>query len=283
MDITIETLRAIAPTARSGLVGPIADACSKHLERYGIDTPLRAAHFLAQAAHESAGFTTLEELGGQAYFRKYETGTPIGKRLGNTQPGDGYRFRGRGIFQCTGRSNYALYGKRIGKDLLSDPELAAEPETSVRIACEYWKARGLSDWADQDDVVEITRRINGGSNGLAERRKYLARAKKVLGADGGIVGLVDTTLVPDAPIAAEAPKGMLQSKEGLASLGIGGITLADAASYVERHVMNRLDDDSFVDRVLILLREPRIQVALVVVVLAGMVWFWRWRRMWGHA
>jgi putative chitinase len=233
MDIDVATLRAIAPRARSGLVGPIASACAKWLDRYEINTPLRVAHFLAQAAHETAGFTTLEELGGRSYFAKYDAGTPIGKRLGNTQPGDGCAFRGRGVFQCTGRANYALYGKRLKLDLVADPELAAEPDTSVRIACEYWKAKGLNAWADRDDVGEVTRRINGGTNGLAERTKMLARAKGALDdhaaplgllSDGGADASADDD-VPDAPIAAEPPKSWLASRINQAAAGIGSVSI----------------------------------------------------------
>ena len=266
MSIDVDLLREIAPSARSGLVGPLADAMDKWLPRYGIDTPLRQAHFLAQAACESAGFTTLEELGGPRYFAKYDPGTAIGKRLGNTQPGDGYRFRGRGIFQCTGRANYALYGQKVKADLVGDPELAAEPETSVRIACEYWKAKGLNAWADRDDCREITRRINGGFNGLAERLHYLDKAKEALGAGepGMPVSLLD---VPDAPIAAEAPKSWWQSKIAWASASIGGLSIGNIWANLQ-DAAYEFTDDPLKTALALVDQHPRVAVLLVILALA---------------
>ena len=217
--ITVTTLRKIAPGADARLLASLAPALDSLLPAGGIDTPLRQAHFLAQAAHETGGFRTLEEYGGPAYFARYDGR----KDLGNLQPGDGARFHGRGIFQLTGRANYQAYGRRLGMDLIGQPALAASPAGSVRIAVAYWQAKGLNGWADRDDVVEITRRINGGRNGLADRRRYLAAAKAQLGAS--TVGLMaadeivagdagDDTLaeeVPDAPIAAEPAKRWFES------------------------------------------------------------------------
>jgi len=100
--------------------------------------------------------------------------------LGNTQPGDGRRYKGRGIFQLTGRANYVTYGNKLGVDLVNDPPLAATPEISVRTAMEYWKTRGLNAFADANDIFTITRRINGGTNGLDDRRSYLAKIQRIL-------------------------------------------------------------------------------------------------------
>lgn len=275
-DITVDLLRDIVPRARSGLVGPIAQAMAKWFDRYEITTPLRQAHFIAQAAHESAGFTTLEELGGRSYFRRYDPGTTVGARLGNVEPGDGYRFRGRGIFQCTGRGNYARYGRILKLDLIGDPELAAEPETSVRIACEYWKAKGLNAFADRDDVREITRRINGGFNGLADRKAYLAKAKDVLGAFDADrpVGLMSAETVPDAPIALDAPRSMFGSREGWGAITIGGLTLTEVWDNLEG-IAHRISDDP----VQMVLDHPRILVPIVIIVLAALIWWWRHQRM----
>lgn len=155
----------------------LGKGASGHFAAYDIDTPLRIAHFMAQAAHETGGFKWLHELWGPTPTQQRYEGRAD---LGNTQPGDGSLFRGRGIFQLTGRGNYASYGEVIGVDLVSHPEQAEDPEISVLIACAYWKRHGLNDLADADDVVGITRKINGGTNGLADREAMLARAKAVL-------------------------------------------------------------------------------------------------------
>jgi putative chitinase len=103
--------------------------------------------------------------------------------LGNTHPGDGPRYKGRGLIQLTGRANYREYGKALGIDLEGHPEWAAEPKRSLLIACEYWKRRNINAACDRDDIEAVTRLINGGVNGLAARRALTARAKAVL--DGG--------------------------------------------------------------------------------------------------
>jgi predicted chitinase len=193
------------------VLGQLAVVMPNVLASYGITSGLRFCHFIAQAAHETMGFQTLQELGGTAYFDKnYGPQTAVGKRLGNTQKGDGARYHGRGIFQLTGRTNYAAYGKRLGLDLIANPELAADPATSLRIACEYWKAHGLNALADNDDIDGITRRINGGTNGLASRKAYLAAAKKLwLGVSLSLPKAKPVANPPDAPeIVADAPIAM---------------------------------------------------------------------------
>lgn len=177
--ITAGTLRQIAPNAKGPLLEVLAPALNSVLPQYDITTPLRIAHFLAQAALETDGFKTLEEYGGAGYFRRYDGRAD----LGNTEPGDGARYHGRGIFQLTGRSNYRQMGARLGYNLESNPEMAADPVVSVRIAGEYWKSREISAKADADDLEGVTRKINGGLNGLADRRTYLDRAKRVLAAE----------------------------------------------------------------------------------------------------
>jgi putative chitinase len=148
-----------------------------HFAAFDITTPLRIAHWMAQATHETGGFRNLHELWGPTEDQKGYEGA---SRLGNTVKGDGYLYRGRGVFQLTGRGNYIKYGKLIGRNLVDHPELAEDPEVSVLIACAYWKGHGLNDLADADDVESITRRINGGLNGFKERKEALARAKLVL-------------------------------------------------------------------------------------------------------
>lgn len=144
------------------------------MQRYGINTPLRKAHFLAQTAHESDGFNTNEEYASGADYE--------GRRdLGNTKSGDGVRFKGRGLIQVTGRSNYAECGQALGIDLINNPQRLADFDLACLSAGWYWDARNLNSYADDDDLIRITRIINGGLNGLDDREGYLIRAKQVFG------------------------------------------------------------------------------------------------------
>ena len=175
LAVTRERLLRLAPSATAAIVAGIAERFDELADDHTVTTRLRICHFLAQAAHETDSFRTLEEYGGPAYFIRYE-----GRRdLGNTQAGDGIRYRGRGIFQLTGRANYRRFGQLIGIDLEAEPERAKEPETSLRVAFAYWSERAVNAAADVDDVERVTRLINGGRNGLAERRRYLEKAKGI--------------------------------------------------------------------------------------------------------
>lgn len=175
--ITATLLRAIAPRANPKLAGELAAAMTEILPAADIATPLRLAHFLAQAAHESDGFKTLSEYWGPTPAQKAYEGR---RDLGNVKRGDGRLYRGRGIFQLTGRANYRSVGEKLGLPLEAEPALAAEPQHAVRIAAEYWTSRKLNEAADADELRVITRRINGGLNGLADRSRYLVRAKLAL-------------------------------------------------------------------------------------------------------
>lgn len=151
---------------------PVLAVC----KRYGIDTPLRMAHFLAQIGHESGCLRYCEEIAsGEAYEGR--------KDLGNLQPGDGKRFKGRGLIQLTGRANYRQYGQHCQRDFerADDPaQVSRDPALAVDVAGWYWARRKLNDWADKDDLREVTRRVNGGFNGLDDRAVYLARARWLL-------------------------------------------------------------------------------------------------------
>ncbi|MBN5145917.1 hypothetical protein JY412_04055 [Stenotrophomonas maltophilia] len=151
---------------------PLEDACIQ----FGIVTALQKAHFLAQVAHESDGFRTAAEYAsGRAYEGRAD--------LGNVQRGDGVRFKGRGLIQLTGRENYATFSSAMGQgDLfLRSPELVAQLPWAVSAAGWFWKRKGLNSLADRDDVVAVTKRINGGTNGLEDRKLRLAQAKKLFG------------------------------------------------------------------------------------------------------
>lgn len=150
---------------------------NKALREAYIMQPLEVAHFLAQVLHETGGLTWLEEIWGPtAAQARYEGRAD----LGNVVPGDGYLFRGRGLIHLTGRHNYARAGQALGLPLVESPELATEPEHAARIACWYWNSRGLGKPALRDQLETVTRGVNGGLNGLADRAKWLARAKAAL-------------------------------------------------------------------------------------------------------
>lgn len=187
IPVDANTLLEIAPRVsgekaerQAEITAAVGEVLRATLERYAIDTRLRIAHFLAQTCHESAGFCTTQEFAdGSAYEGRAD--------LGNTRPGDGPRYKGRGLIQLTGRANYRSYGQALGIDLEGSPAQAAEPRLSLVIACEYWKRRGINDTADQDDVLRVTRLINGGLNGLNERRALTARAKAALARTEGLL------------------------------------------------------------------------------------------------
>jgi predicted chitinase len=180
-DMDLQQIMPRLPQAKRQLYLPFLD---RVMEDYEIDTPLRAAAFLAQVAHESAELRYMEEIWGPtAAQKKYEPPSDVATRLGNTQPGDGFRYRGRGPIQITGRSNYQKYGDLLGIDLIGNPDLAATPQFAFSTAALFWKTNGLNELADVEDFIAITKRINGGLNGLAERQKYYEIAKNVLGAD----------------------------------------------------------------------------------------------------
>lgn len=171
--ITKEMLKQIAPNSKNEIIDPLVQYLNVYFPKYEMNNYMRICHFLAQAAHESAGFRTLEEYAsGSAYEGRAD--------LGNTKKGDGVRYKGRGIFQLTGRANYRDMGKKLGLDLENNPDLAETPEVSVLTALEYWKSRKLSPFADKDDVTTITKKINGGLNGFEDRKQYLAKAKKII-------------------------------------------------------------------------------------------------------
>ncbi len=170
------TLRAMFQRLGASVdrAGELALSANVHFRDYGLlDTPNRLAHFLAQVCHESGGFKWMEELdSGQAYEGR--------KDLGNTVPGDGRLFKGRGPIQLTGRANYRSYGQALGVDFMNHPEIVAIPSIGLWVACEYWKRSNLNTLADNDDIEAITRRVNGGLNGYADRRKWLVRVKALL-------------------------------------------------------------------------------------------------------
>ncbi|SFW18643.1 glycoside hydrolase family 19 protein [Pseudomonas sp. NFACC10-1] len=180
MSITAQHLLQILPNAssRAGVFVPVLNVA---MSKYAIVTKLRIAAFLAQVGHESGQLRYVRELGSDAYLEKYDTGR-LAERLGNTpaHDGDGQLYRGRGLIQITGRANYAECGEALGLDLLQQPELLELPEHAAMSAAWFWHRAGLNTFADKSDFLTITKRINGGTNGLAERQELYARALKIL-------------------------------------------------------------------------------------------------------
>ena len=138
---------------------------------YHVNTPLRIAHFMAQISHESGGFKFLTELGNKKYFDKYQGR----KDLGNTELGDGVRFKGRGYIQLTGRANYGKFSQFIGEDCISNPDLVATkyPLASAAFFFDSNKLWSICDRGSDDaTVTSVTKRVNGGTIGLADRIKH---------------------------------------------------------------------------------------------------------------
>ena len=171
--ITLEELHRIYPYA-----GKRADtfihSLNAAMAEFDISPHVtREMAFLAQIGHESGQLRYVQEIAsGAAYEGR--------KDLGNTDPGDGVRFKGRGLIQITGRANYAKCGEALGLDLLEHPELLELPENACRSAGWFWKSRWLNELADKGDFKLLTKRINGGFNGYADRLALFNKAQQVL-------------------------------------------------------------------------------------------------------
>lgn len=170
--MTLDQLIKIMPYARSRAAAFLAPLNAAMAE-FCITTPARQASFLAQVGHESGQLQYVRELAsGAAYEGR--------KDLGNTVVGDGIRFKGRGLIQVTGRANYKACGAALGLDLIAHPELLEQPVNACRSAGWFWKTHGLNELADAGDQVRVTRRVNGGTNGLADRMALFDVAQRVL-------------------------------------------------------------------------------------------------------
>ncbi|MGE8348996.1 MAG: glycoside hydrolase family 19 protein [Pseudomonas protegens] len=182
MTITTQQLLQILPNA-GAKAGVFVPALNAAMSKYGIVTRLRMAAFIAQIGHESGQLQWVRELGSNQYLSKYDTGT-LAKRLGNTPEadGDGQKYRGRGLIQVTGRANYEACSEALFSDarLLNTPELLESPVYAALSAGWFWQRAGLNSLADKGDFLTITKRINGGTNGLADREALYERALKVL-------------------------------------------------------------------------------------------------------
>lgn len=174
--MTPETFKA-ATGCSAAVAQSWAGAMTAAMSEFGITTYAQQCAFIAQCGHESAGFTRVREIWGPTIWQQ---GYEHRADLGNNQPGDGFKYRGRGPIQITGRANYRDCGKALGLDLEQFPSLLEAPTVGARAAGWFWKSRNLNALADKGDFEGITRKINGGLNGLADRMARWGLAKQAL-------------------------------------------------------------------------------------------------------
>jgi len=199
MKVTLDQLWNFYEDTDDFVLEKFVDPINKVIEEFEINTPRRLSMFLAQIGHESAGLTRLHEnLNYKAarltqifpkYFRDVDPNEyannpeKIANRVycnrmgnGNEASGDGYRFRGRGAVQLTGRSNYVACGEDLEVDLINNPDYLETPEGAIRSAAWFWDQHDLNDWADKGDVATVSKKINGGTIGLEERKELYEEA-----------------------------------------------------------------------------------------------------------
>ncbi|PSB23783.1 chitinase [Stenomitos frigidus ULC18] len=164
----------MAPEANPQQLRQLVPHLNQAMAKFGVNTRLRQAHLLAQIAHESDRFTALEASRSGADYEGR-------KDLGNTQRGDGVKYKPRGLIQLVGRTNYAAASKALGVDLIHHPQRLADPELAALSAGWFWSTNQLNGDADKDDVRTVTKIVNGGYNGLDDRIQLLQAAKKALG------------------------------------------------------------------------------------------------------
>jgi putative chitinase len=245
VPVDAQTMREVAPTftgaqaaSQAKIIAEAGAVLAATLESYDITSRLRIAHFLGQTCEESAGYRTTEEF---ASGKEYEGRTD----LGNTQKGDGPRYKGRGLLQLTGRANYADYGKAFGIDLVNNPTLAAQPALSLKIACEYWKRHNINADCDRDDVQAVTRKVNGGLNGLADRITFTQKAKAAV-----------------ARLQAIALSGAASAGASPAGAATAGAAAPSVASAPPRPVLGRGSQGDAVVQLQNMLRDLNFAVAI---------------------
>ena len=223
-DFTRDHLAKIIPGNRE--VDNWYNALVEIMPKYGITSKRRVAHFLSQCAHESANFKRLEEnlnysaKALRAVFGRYFGAPPKRDadeyhrqpemianyvymdefrkyKMGNTEEGDGWRFRGRGLKQLTGRDNYTKFGASIDMSAEEAAEYVSTPEGAVESACWFWDTNNLNDSADTDNVVKMTKRINGGRIGLEDRQERYINAMEVLGMSAEMAAEDDSDDIED--------------------------------------------------------------------------------------
>ena len=323
--LTSALLRRLWPHAPQAKIDAIVRVAPQVLPHYGITTPLRLAHLMAQISHENGGgtivresmnyrtFEVLQHTFGQGHHsaaltdqevrsllghpqelaeRVYGLGNPKkAKELGNSQPGDGWAFRGNGDLQLTGRASHLKIGAAIGADLVGKPGQLEDAATSFRCAAAEFQALKCLPAADVDDVTLVTKRVNGGTNGLAKRKVWLERWKK------GLPNFPDALPADDEPEnaprgadSAEPPRPLLDSKEvavaGTMAAGGGGTilnTIQNAAPQL-KDAKDTAEGLGIMDMVHWLFANPMALVGAVVTLGAAFIVWDRWRKQRnGHA
>ena len=171
--MTTEQLRNIANYATLVNINTYTPLLNRYMHNYNICGKLRESAFIATIIHESGSLRYTEEIAsGKAYEWR--------KDPGNVQAGDGERYKGRGLLQLTGRTNYTLASNALGVDFVNHPELLEEPEFATMVSCWWWKMKGLNEVADTGDFRKVTRIVNGGFTGMADRQKFYDRAMEIL-------------------------------------------------------------------------------------------------------
>lgn len=268
-------------------------------KKYDIDTVNRIAGFMAQCGHESGDFKNLEENlnysvdsllrvfpryfgNGKADPRDYarnpeklanyvymDVNRSKSGALGNTQPGDGWRFRGGGIKQLTGRNNYAAFAKGIGMTTEQAADYVRTKEGAFESACWFWKTNGIAKYADADDIVGMSRKINGGEIGLPDRKARYERAKTILGGSSStntsfptpvnnqITDSVTQKAPTKYPTIQRRSSGdvvkKVQSKLGLTSDGVYGLQTEIAVKSWQRsnkYIANGILDDEQIKKLI---------------------------------
>lgn len=260
----IEVVRKVCPRAKASYLAAIENGDGL-FKKAGIITPGRLAHFLAQICHESGGMSIEWESGaysaerlmeifgeghhsagvtateaqrlaknGPAIFeRVYGLGNPKKAReLGNTQSGDGWKYRGGGLMQTTGRANYRRMGQKCGVDFEGNPQLVLSAEHALKPALAEWTEGKLNDLADADDIRGITRRINGGLNGLADRQAWYRKIRQIIDKVDFQFTPVKPTPPPDVPRPLPIPK---PDHKTVGVIGALIAMLAAAATFVKEH------------------------------------------------
>ena len=227
--LSTSQLSSIYPQADAGTINAFISAGLQALKSAGIlDGANRLAYFLAQLGHESNGLTVREENLNYSATRlmqvwpsrfptleaakKYENSPEelanfvYGGRLGNIDDGDGFKYRGRGYIQLTGRDNYRKMGDTVGLDLENHPDLASQPGNAAKIACAFWTSRNINPACDVGDFTAVTKLINGGLTGLADRQSWLSKVQTVLATPAPAPTPVQPRPTPaPTPVVTPAP------------------------------------------------------------------------------
>lgn len=302
MQIDRRVLKKLWPNAPDKLVSAVADTSAVVLQKYNINTPLRLAHFLAQISHESNGGTITEENlnyttaariaavwpsrftqeTAQQYVRNPRklASRVYNGRMGNVAgTEDGYNYRGRGLLQLTGRAAYKELGAKIGLDLEGKPDLAYAPGTALEVAAAEFVHLKCLPACDSDDLRLVTRRVNGGFNGLEDRKRWLAKWKLAIKDFPGELPATQEgidELDQPAPRGAEpeAPKSIAKSDIGNGAVvaGAGGAATLGMQIWEEIKAL----PDSLMTALTSVASKPAFWLVLLVV--AAAVYIWRRRR-----